>query len=685
MADVSYVVDIATAMPGGAQTVAQVDALTHSLTTAGVTSDHIHDAIARLSNQFDAAAKASTAAASALSAGQSEYAKLERAALQAAKAEEKAALKGVVPPAIAASAASASAAVNAYAVTLASLEKTASATDAEQKKLGHTLANAKTLHVDAAKAAGITEGQLRKLKGALPALGGALGSVGGIIAGVVDDFGDITEAFGSSTAVAVVAIGAMTLVAVAFVAVSVAVVAATVKIAAWAIGLADANRELALTQEASESLNPALKKLHGTVDDLTSRTGLSAAAIDGIAESLQAAHVAASDMPAALEAASFAEAALGQGGAAKFTARMQASGKSVRAFSATVSAELGGVVSKKLLGLTAQSATFHNNIATLFGGLNIEPVLTGLSKLVALFDANTSSGQAIKFLFEKIFQPLIDNADAAATTLEAFALGFEIGMVRLYIMLKPTIKAIGEFFGQHDSSLTETLDKVAAAGELVAPAVVAMTVGMLVAVGVVSALVGVSLLLFAAFLAIPIAIAAAAVWLEVKFLGAVAAVYNFLSSIDLSKIGTDMILGLVSGISAGAGAVVSAVSGVVTGGIDAAKHLLGIHSPSKVFGEIGDNTVAGFTGSVEGAAPDAQSALESLVDPSGAAGASAGSAGGSRASNAASASHSTSANLQGATFNFYGVRDAEDAESKFGELLTRILEGDAGQLGGASA
>jgi hypothetical protein len=32
-------------------------------------------------------------------------------------------------------------------------------------------------------------------------------------------------------------------------------------------------------------------------------------------------------------------------------------------------------------------------------------------------------------------------------------------------------------------------------------------------------------------------------------------------------------------------------------------------------------------------------------------------------------------------FNFYGVQGAEDAVSRFGELLTSVLEGDAAQAG----
>jgi hypothetical protein len=44
-----------------------------------------------------------------------------------------------------------------------------------------------------------------------------------------------------------------------------------------------------------------------------------------------------------------------------------------------------------------------------------------------------------------------------------------------------------------------------------------------------------------------------------------------------------------------------------------------------------------------------------------------------------------SVSLSGVTFNFYGVQGAEDAEAKFRETLTRVLEGDAIALGGEAA
>ena len=59
-------------------------------------------------------------------------------------------------------------------------------------------------------------------------------------------------------------------------------------------------------------------------------------------------------------------------------------------------------------------------------------------------------------------------------------------------------------------------------------------------------------------------------------------------------IGTNMISGLTEGIQSMAHNVVNAAKGVVSNAVDAAKNLLGIHSPSRVFAEIGRYTDEGF-------------------------------------------------------------------------------------------
>lgn len=62
----------------------------------------------------------------------------------------------------------------------------------------------------------------------------------------------------------------------------------------------------------------------------------------------------------------------------------------------------------------------------------------------------------------------------------------------------------------------------------------------------------------------------------------------------MKTIGTQMIQGLIQGIKNMASKAVSAAKGVVENAVDGAKKLLGIHSPSRVFKEIGKFTVEGF-------------------------------------------------------------------------------------------
>lgn len=59
------------------------------------------------------------------------------------------------------------------------------------------------------------------------------------------------------------------------------------------------------------------------------------------------------------------------------------------------------------------------------------------------------------------------------------------------------------------------------------------------------------------------------------------------------SIGSQIVHGIANGISSAAGVVVDKIAGVVGGAINAAKNLLGIHSPSRVFREIGRYTMQG--------------------------------------------------------------------------------------------
>jgi phage-related protein len=288
-------------------------------------------------------------------------------------------------------------------------------------------------------------------------------------------------------------------------------------------------------------------------------------------------------------------------------------------------------------------------VSDLFGHLNVEPLLKGLERLVDLFDENSVTGQALRVVFESLIQPVVDAATAAIPGLIGAFIQLQIWLLKGLIAIKPygpeilmVIEAVG-YFGA---------------------ALVAL-VGGAIAIAIAS---------FVAFIALPRLLAEGLIWVGTKVSELSSTILETLGSLDLSTIGMALIEGLIAGITGGASGVAKAIVGVASGAIDAAKSVLGIASPSKVFAEIGAHTAEGMAGGVEGGSAGVQSALEGMVAPPPA-----------EAAASSPSSSGAGVNLAGATFNFYGVEGAEDAEGRIGALLTRLLEGDVAQLGGAHA
>lgn len=324
------------------------------------------------------------------------------------------------------------------------------------------------------------------------------------------------------------------------------------------------------------------------------------------------------------------------------------------------------VLSDKEKRIEKETARLRTGWDKLFSGLKITKLVDGFGTIVDLFDETNASGRAIKVVFESLFQPIVDGvADFLPKVRTAF-IEFQIMALRALIAIKPygsTILTVVKVLGVLGAVLTGVV--------LVAVGAVALSLTMLAfAVSVVVTAAG--------------ALVAGAVWLTLKLqelsiavweglVSAFQAASAWLSALDLSKIGNDILQGLIKGILGAGPAVVKALGGVVQGAVDSAKQLLGIASPSKVFAEIGQFTGEGMALGVEGVSGEVQGALETMISPPeamNAAPADAGRGGGG-------------ASLAGATFNFYGVQGAEQAVSRFEEALTRVLEGDASKLGGA--
>lgn len=492
-------------------------------------------------------------------------------------------------------------------------------------------ASEKALRDAQGKASGGAEEGVKweKLERGLRKIGGPIEALGDPILKLHSGWSKVVKSLGENGPLLAATAGVFAL-AAAVVAASAALAAGVVQISAWAVGLADANGTAArLSQgivrsvEGGNALNAQVKALARTLP-------LTQEEIQATAKDLASMGLRGKDLGNQLAYA------------AERAARLK----------------FGPDFAKQMLTLDEQSKVFHLNLAETFGGLKTDALMRALQTMVALFDSSTASGHALQVVFESIFQPFIDKVAGTRFKVEAFFLHLEILALKGLIAIKPygsLILKVGEAF----------LLGAAILGGAFALALGAVVVGLAAAVAGLGAFFYYGQVAFAWFTG-----------LGVKIVTAV-------KSINLFELGKAMLQGLADGVLGGVSAVVSAVEGAAKGAVAAAKSILGIHSPSKVFAEIGMQTGAGMEQGVDASAPRVSSAMERVSSPP--AVARAGSqATESRSSGGGASGSGAALDLSGAMFHFHGVEGAEDAESRFSALLTRLIEGDAAQLGGQS-
>jgi phage-related protein len=717
-----YAIEIAAQMTGGTQSVETLDQLTSALMAGGKDAEYFKDAITRVNQELEQVATSVTAANDALGDGRARYKELEKAADMSAKAAERAALKhgGVIPKDLYDAAEKARMALDAEAASLKKLEQAAASVSGKHTELKTKLANLNTLQKHVNGRLGEAAQKTSKLAGALGDLGGPLGSVGQKVIGPVKGFVELSETFGASRAASIAMAAGIAIAVAAVVALSAAAVAGVVAIAAYGVSLANQARNAKLAGEAFAATSDEAAASVPVWGQVTAETGVTSDRLRDLTKSLKGAKVSAADMPKALKAVATAEAALGQGGADEFIESLKTAKSNVGDVANEVEKKFGGIVARKMLGLEAQGARLQNNLGKTFGGLDIDPLLEGLSLLVGLFDENTASGKALKFLFESIFQPIIDAAAKAMPLIEGLFLGFMIGAMKVYIALQPTIKAIKEFLGFDDETSQDTFRAMWKIGEYVAYAfaallavfiAVAAVIGGVVLAAIAAVVVVINIVIMAVQGWILIIQAlwsvAVAAWSAISsafsvaidaIIGAGRAAWDALTGVfsNIGELGLQIMQGLAKGIMNGAGAVVGAITGAVKGAINAAKSLLGIASPSKLFAEIGGFTAEGMAIGVEDETPSVQAAMTEMVEPPDAVSESplaslsspvdrAVAAAESAPSVASAApSGSASVSLSGVTININGVEGAEDAAAKFRDMLMQMINGTLTQAGGAA-
>ncbi len=509
----------------------------------------------------------------------------------------------------------ATAKMNQEAAALDKLRASSTQAAAQVDKITKAQASAKK-SADAFKSASDKAGgtgNLGKAASELANLGGPLGFVGSKVFGLADSFGDMKEALGTAGPYAAVAV-AIVAIATAVVAVTAAAIAGVATIVKWAVGLADVARTQSLLAAGIAKSVARGKDLEDLVDDISGKVPLTTDELFTLSKPLA---------DAGLKGREFAD------------ALNDAANKAAKA-------KFGPEFQKQMLSLPVQTARLQKNFAGLFSGLRIEKLLEGFSKLVDLFDKSTETGRAIKVVFESLFQPLVDGIVAFIPKMVTGFIQFEILVMKAMIAIKP--------FGSSILFVAQVFGVLAA---IIAAFAVVFVVAVITPITVV--------ILFLAALVAGL----------MEVIGAFLSFRETLSTMSLSEIGTQMMVGLANGIVAGAGAVVTAITGAVNDAINSAKKLLKIASPSQVFAEIGGHTAAGMSEGVDDGAGDVQSSLESMVAPPQNGPTAAGLSGGK----------SAGGGLAPIVVNISGVEGAQDIVP----ALIAALEGWVSQGGGATA
>lgn len=549
--------------------------------------------VARLADQLDVAEKAASSASEAFNLANTVYKAAESAANSAAKALEKMNLKvdeqrakvaklaegqdGVVnvdayrraeavlarftaeQSKLAAVSAQATAKMNLEGQAVDKLGAAERAAAANVDRLTKAQAAAKTkadaLKKSSEEAAG--NGNFGKAASELAGIGGPLGQLASKAFGAADAFGDLSEALGSAGPYAAIAV-AIVAIATAALTLTAAAVAGVAAITQWAVGLADVARTQRLLLDGIAKSTQGGLLLADAMDTIQAQVPITSEELAALAKPLADAGLKGAELKDALREAAVKAATL----------------------------KFGPDFAKQLNSLPSLTARLQQNFARIFSGLKIDALLEALAKMVGLFDKNSESANAIKVVFESLFQPLVDGITAFIPKMISAFIQFEILVMKAMIAIKP--------FGSQ-------IQEVAIAFGILAGIVALMAVGFAVAVIAPFAII--------AALAVGLILAVRAVAQEFMDFGAK------LSGLSLSEIGVQMMTGLANGITGAAAQVVAAITGAVNGAISAAKKALGIASPSKVFAEIGGYTAEGMAGGVDDGSGDVQKSLEAMVAP----------------------------------------------------------------------
>lgn len=467
---------------------------------------------------------------------------------------------------------------------------------AQYVSLGGTFEKVKSPEVDATNIKDLADGA----KGAVPVLGE-----------FIERGNNLAKALGSGGVAGAFVVAGVAGLAFAAIILG-AVIGAIVKVASFGLEAAAAYRQLSLSLElaaiAGKSLATSGDDAAQAVSNIAANVPIAAEEVGSLADQLLRAGVNGPKFEQALRAVSLAKVA-GQD-VKKLVAELKAAGGNIDAITDKIEGKFGPVVEAMMLDPQVQMKKFRENLAKLFVGLKIEPVLRSFRDFVRLFDESTSSGRALKTLLETIFNPIFAGLAEVGPAAGAFFKGMLVGALKVAIVVLTVKKRLEEAFGGkldlgevNWRLLGQVVLVAAVALVLVAAAIAAVVVW----VGLMTA--GV-LLVVGAFIGLAVAAAVGIAMLVSVVVGGLSSLLNFVISRTAAMVdaGLQFAAGLAQGIRDGLSEVINAAAELAQGAVDSVKNKLKMRSPSRVMFEAGINTGEGFTGGLEESGSDVQAA-----------------------------------------------------------------------------
>jgi len=413
----------------------------------------------------------------------------------------------------------------------------------------------------------------------------------------------------------------------------------------FAVAAQEARRDELLMLEASTRLRTVTsmafglpkdkaEDLQGAIDKISASVSIGRDEVAKYAAQLERSGVRGKNFESALRAVSIAASGWGEEQAnqtAAWAASLAVTGGNVDKLAQRVQNQIGGVVKQKMLSSEVQARKLAESYNSLFGNVDIKPLLVARKAFNDLFSQATASGQTLRRMLGYIVQPLINGLTALSRIFKIFVqdaiialllaenawLKFQRAIDEGIAILKEKFPAITKAF----DSVSDALDKLwgnvkkvfggewkeiltAAATVLLvtfAPALWAAAAALWgFAAGAVAA--GVAAAGAALAVAWPILLGVAAVYLLIK---AGELLWQLFTSDDWGELGIKIIDGLVNGLKRAKEVFVGAMKDIANAGIEVFKSVFGMSSPSKVMAELGVNVVKGLEKGVDAESEEA--------------------------------------------------------------------------------